>query len=498
VLGAILLSPLAAKAGDWNITPRISLAGIYSDNVDLEPDNEQTSYITEVSPGISVRGIAGRFQANIDYQMENFFSSQNNYSPNTNHQLVAGTTTELAKDLFFLDANARAGQTILDNSRTLSQDNYTDNRNRTDFITYTLSPYITPHFGTFADASLRYSYDDVLYRKGDASDSTTHRVGASINNGRWFSLLTWAGNYNYRKESRSGSASDVEYEEANGNARFRLTRYFSLVGEAGRTNDFFATNEGVDNGSYWSVGGFWQHSRYWSLEAQKGHNQKTATLGLFPTRRTELVINYRDRDVGRNPGEVWTGRFSHYTRRSSWSATYIEDTTTSQQRRLEEQGGFLLVDPVTGEPNPDPQPGDVVVNVPLGPTSTLTDEVEERKRGEGTVGFNTGKSGLRATIFYEQTRFLESLQEEETRGISGSWNWRFAPATSSILTGSWRRNTGNDRDDNDYWYVQALVQRQITTDLTGSLSYRHQREVSDDDDNDYEENSVIARLTATF
>jgi uncharacterized protein (PEP-CTERM system associated) len=469
-----LLSPLAVNAGDWDITPRISLAEIYTDNIDLEPDNETSAWITEISPGISVHGSGGRFEANIDYQMENFFSSENNYNVNTNHQLLANTTTELAKNLFFLDANARAGQAILDASGTLSRNNYTNDRNRTDFYSYSVSPYITPHFGAYADAILRYGYDRVVYSEGDASDSTTNRVEASIVNGRRFSLLSWGANYSYRDESRdSSSASDVTFERANGNARFRLTRYFSVVGQGGYTNDDFDTRDDLDDGSYWALGGFWQHSRFYSLEALTGNNLTTATLGLFPTRRTELVVNYRDRDVGTNPGEVWTGSFSHYTRRSSWSARHIEDTTTSQQQQLEDQDGFLLIDPITGEPNPNPQPGDVVVVAP---------------------------TGLRATIFYEQRRFLTSLEEEDSHGINGSWNWRFAPRTSSILTASWQRSTRDriNSSDSDYWYVQALIRRQIMTDLTGSLAYRFQRQDSDDDLNNYDENSLIARVTATF
>jgi uncharacterized protein (PEP-CTERM system associated) len=502
VLGCFSLLPMALHAGEWDITPSISLAQIYTDNVDLEPDNERDAYITEVSPGISLSGGGGRFTANIDYRMQNFFSSENNFSPNTNHQLNASTTTELARDLFFLDADSSAGQTLLDAGGTRSRDNFTDNRNRTTVWTYSVSPYLTPHFGEFADAILRYRTGGVIYSKGEASDSRIHNVSAGINSGRHFSTLTWGADYNYTKQNRdSSSASDVTYEEVSGNAQYRLTRYLRLDGNAGYTNDDFDSSDDFDNGTYWSVGAFYQRSRFWSAGATKGRNLTTATLGLFPTRRTALTIDYRDQDVGRrSTGETWTGTFSHTTRRSSWSATYIEDTTTSQERQLEDQGGFLLVDPVTGEPNPNPQPGDVVVEVPLGPTTSLTDEVQERKRGQGTVGFNTGKSGLRATVFYQKTRSLESLDEEETRGINGSWNFRLAPRTNSILSANWDRSTGNrnDRGDSDYWYVQASLRRQIRTNLNGSLTYRFQRQDSDDDDNDYDENSVIARLTATF
>jgi len=448
-----------------------------------------------------VHGSGGRFEANIDFQVENFFSSENDYKANTHPQLLANTTTELAKNLFFLDVDAQAGQAILDASGTLSRNNYTNDRNRTDFYSYSVSPYITPHFGAYADASLRYGYDKVIYSEGDISNSETNRVEANIVNGRKFSLLTWGANYSYRDENRdSSSASNVTFEEATGNARFRLTQHFSLVGQGGYTNDDFDTRRDFDNGSYWALGGFWQHSRFYSLEALTGNNLTTATLGLFPTRRTELVVNYRDRDVGTNPGPAWTGRFSHYTRRSSWSARHIEDTITSQQQQLEDQAGFLLIEPITGEPNPNPQPGDVVVVAPLGPTGSLTNEVIERKRSEATVGFNTGKTGLRATIFYEQRRFLSSLEEEDSRGINGSWNWRFAPRTSSILTGRWERTTRdrNINGDSDYWYLQMLIRRQFMTDLAGSLAYRFQRQDSDNDLNDYDENSLIARVTVTF
>lgn len=486
-------------AGEWDITSRLTVGEIFSDNVDLEPDNENSALITEVSPSISITGTGGRFRANIDYQMENFFSSRDNFSPNTSHQLNGTTRTEVASNFFFVEAGARAGQALLNVGDSVSRDNYTSNRNRTDFYSYSISPYITPHFGTYADGTLGYGYERTVYSKGDASDATTQRVDASIVNGRRFSLLSWAGNYSYSKESRSGSSPDVTYEQFSGNGRFRLTRYFSLVGQAGYTNDDFETSEDFDNGAYWSVGGFWQHSRFYSVEYTKGRDLETATLGLFPTRRTQLVIDYRDQDVGTNAGKTWSGRLSHYTRRSNWSASYSEDTTTSQQRLVEEQDGFLLIDPITGEPNPNPQPGDLVVAVPLGPTVSLTDEVQERKRGEATVGFKTGKSGLRASVFQEENRFLTSLQEEKTRGVNGSWNWRLAPRTNSILTASWERNTGSrNENDNDYWYIQAVVRRQISTGLSASLSYRFQKQDSDNDESSFEENSIRARLTATF
>ena len=67
------------------------------------------------------------------------------------------------------------------------------------------------------------------------------------------------------------------------------------------------------------------------------------------------------------------------------------------------------------EVNSDPQPGDVVVPVQTE-ISSLSDEVEERKRAYGTFAMNTGRSGLRVTIFNENREGLDSGVEEETRG----------------------------------------------------------------------------------
>ena len=99
--------------------------------------------------------------------------------------------------------------------------------------------------------------------------------------------------------------------------------------------------------------------------------------------------------------------------------------------------------------------------------------------------------------------FQESGEQDTTRGASGSWDWRFAPRTNWILTASWQRIERDDSvnsgaSDRDFWYIQPQLRRQIRRYLDGSLTYRFVRQDSEDDRNDYDENSVIARVTAYF
>jgi uncharacterized protein (PEP-CTERM system associated) len=216
-------------------------------------------------------------------------------------------------------------------------------------------------------------------------------------------------------------------------------------------------------------------------------------------------VNWRDRKVGLNPGSAWFGTFRHRTRRTTWSARYIEDTTTQQQTQLDE-GGFTFqgVDPLTGDSNPNPQPGDLVVIVPSGPITSLTNEVEERKRGSGSVGMKTGKTGLIFTVFREQRRFLTSLREEDTTGFSSSINRRVAPRTNAVLTGSWQRIEDDDPSgtrnigDRDFWYIDAQLRRQIRPRLDGMVGYSFTRQDSDREVDSYDENRLEARITAYF
>ena len=215
-----------------------------------------------------------------------------------------------------------------------------------------------------------------------------------------------------------------------------------------------------------------------------------------------MVVTYRDRQVGLNSGEVWSGSFNHYTRRTTWNAIYLEDTTTQQQQVLQDGGfTFLGVDPVTGEVNANPQPGDLIVVAPVGPVQSLTNEVVERKRASGTFGMKTGKTGLRVTVFDEKRRYLTSLREEDTKGISASLNRRLAPRTNGILSGTYQRikdnEDGGDLED-VYMYIRADVTRQMSRSIFGSVAYQLQRQDSNENSRDYTENRIEARLTKLF
>jgi len=508
ILCFFLSAATAIEAGEWDITPRLTLGAGYSDNIELK-SNGDGGVVGEITPGISVHGKSARLKANIDYQMQNVFFLGHSGDDSTYNQLNSSATAELSKNLLFVDASANAGQAIINANRSISVGNLNTSNNRSDYITYSVSPYLQSHLGGYADAKLRYRYSEVLYDSNGASNATINAVNANLASGRGriFKKLSWVADYNYLKQNSDNSSDngsigngDGTYKNTDGEARYALSKTFSLVGQAGYANNDYQTSDQIENGSYWGVGGNWQPSRFYSLQALTGKNLNTATIGLYPTRRTSLLVTYRDQKVGLPLGKTWTGSFNHRTRRTNWNARYSEEITTQQQLTSQTDVVFLGIDPITGEVNPNPKPGDLVVSLPTEVTS-LTNEVIKRKRASGSIGMKTGKSGLLFRVWDERREGQETLNEETTRGLSGTWNRRVAPRTNSVLTASWQRISDDqnaNNGDEDLWYLQAQLVRRISPKTQGTLELRHTEQSSGNDQSDYTENLIFARVTKTF
>jgi len=68
----IFLSPSLAGA-KWSLTPRVYVEGWYDDNIFLTERNEQTDFITTVSPGINLQYLTPTAEVNLDYEYQRFW-----------------------------------------------------------------------------------------------------------------------------------------------------------------------------------------------------------------------------------------------------------------------------------------------------------------------------------------------------------------------------------------------------------------------------------------
>lgn len=483
-------SPVGAAA--WQFSPYLDLAETYTDNVSLATDDERAEWVTEISPGFSLVGNGARTKLNLNYRLQNlFYGSEGSYS--SHHQLNANGNVEVARDFFFVDARSAITQQIIDPSVSSPVDNI-NTGNRATVITYGVSPYFKLRAGPYVEGEVRYSADQVVNESAATADALSTRYSARFNSGRAFTRLSWGMDY-FQEDMDRGQSFDTHRESASGAVRYRLLRSFNALARGGYENNDVPTARGTRNGSYWSLGGEWIANRYLTLSASKGKNYRDANIDFQPTVRTHLHVGYRNRTVGLNPGDVWSADLSHQTRRSTWRLSYLEDTTDIQTLQLADQQFFVVVDP-NGNLIVDPRTGLPLVLV--NNVFALTNEEFIRKRAQGSVNWNSGKSNLLVGVFNERREYQLSDRSEDVVGVDTAWTWRFKPRTSSLLGASWqRRNPPNTGAADDLWRVSLGLNRAVSTRTTTSIELRHtQRDVAGGPG--YDENRLMARLNMRF
>lgn len=503
LLGSVMLSVSTAAVAqdwdirdwgitDWDITPRLTIGETFTDNRDLDPPGEEEiDFVTRVSPGISARRQTGRLDFFLDYNMQNLLFARDGEFE-TNHQLLGRSTAELVKEHFFLDANASVRQVIISARERLPRDNISRTGNRTDAITYGLSPYWINDFAGYARAQARYRFDGVHVGEG-ASDSFRQSVTASLDSSRRFTILNWGLSYFYQQLSREGG-EDSTRQSASGQASYRLTDDWTLLARGGYEDHDLATFTDTEDGTYWSLGASWTPSRFISATALYGPDDKEYSLRLSPTRRTSLSVTRLERDVGIDPGVDWRGTLTHRTRYSTWSADYFEEVTSVQEVLLTDEP-FIIFEDAEGNEIIFDEQGNIISRDDL---FTLRDAEFERKRFQVSVGYRRGHSQFRTRAFLESREFEIDADDERSYGLSAGWTWRFAPRTRLILDGEWDRSEFEDDRQDDLWELRVGLARTFTPDVNATLQYRYARQDSSEPEQDYRENRITLLMNMVF
>lgn len=469
---AMLAAP-AVHAMDWNVKPSLNLSETYSDNITLAPrGKEQSEFITQINPGVSLTGDAPRLKLNLNYRMQNLFYAKDSSRNNIRHQLSANGTATLVEDTFFVDASSSIGQRLISGTGPVPLDNVSVTGNTTDVTTFRVSPYLRHNFGSTASTEMRYSYDTVNYQAG-GFNSASNTVSASLKSGPSFDQIPWGLTYHKQEISYGGAGtSGPKFEMATANVSYVLTRKFSLFAQGGEEWNRYAVAAAGQRpgGSFWSAGANWA-----------------------PTSRTSLQASYGKRYFG----TTYSFNLNHHTRRTSWQASYSQNVMSVRQLELERRF-FVIVDPATGNPFVDPVTGLpllLALNVP-----TLTNDVFIIKRLQGTVGYNPGRNSFTLTFFDQRFEFQNNPRVDESYGGQGSWSLRLAPNTQAITTAGWQRTDFGAplNRQNTFWNMGVGLSRTINPHLTGRVDYRYFTSDSSVAGTGYAENRIIASLNMTF
>lgn len=500
-----------AYAFDVKITPSVSTQEIYSDNINLsQPGTEKGAFVTEVSPGVSIIGRSARSTLNLNYRMQNLYNSGGNNGIKTANQLQYNSHNTFIQNRLFLDSNSSISQQNINNSQ-IANDNISGTGNSTNVSTFGISPYWTPHFGNYANGSLRLNFDTVTTgaSSNNNSSSSLNTISDTVslaeiiqlNSGSEFQRFKWNLSHNNTDNYRIGS-DDVKFQNTDAIVRTYLNKYFNVFARGGYSNNSFQSITDTNkNGFFYTLGGQWKPSQYYGIEAGAGNNSYV-TVDISPMQRLNWITTFRNNSIGLNSGKTWQTALNYRTRQSTWALTHDNDTTTVQQILLQQRiftvqdsSGNDIIDPVTS------QAVQRAINLP-----TLNDEVIVRKKWNFSVSFNTGKSTIGADAYNEDRVFQTSGDNQIVRGVGATWNWRFASKTSAYIRPLWQQTDRSANVKDERYDILIGVNRSITSRINGKLEFRHVNQSSDNNAitssfqplnsnvNNYQENRATASL----
>ncbi|MGR8920791.1 MAG: TIGR03016 family PEP-CTERM system-associated outer membrane protein, partial [Gammaproteobacteria bacterium] len=238
LLVLLLSAPAAALGGDWRLTPRFTVQETFTDNVAQTEVDPQDDFITELTPGISLRGRSRRLSSNVDYNFRRNIYANNPRLDDSNHQLQGRSDLEVIEDHVFVEANSTISQQLLNSQGFVSRNQRSRNGNRQDATRYEVSPRFRERFGSWATAEFRYSFDSVSFSAdpnnnaagvplaNPGNDTDQDEYSFDLNSGRKFARtpmsLTWD-----RRVNESGQGTDV-FESLRGRIGYNVNRLLQL------------------------------------------------------------------------------------------------------------------------------------------------------------------------------------------------------------------------------------------------------------------------------
>ena len=441
-------------AAEWQILPRIAVTTLYSDNIELAPeDSEEDEYVLQTSPGVRLRGIGNRAEFSVDYQLQNYTFSQDSNRNSTSHQLAALSTLELLDREFFLNASITFDQEIIDPRLPTNQANPLLVENYADRTITSLNPVYQHSFTQVADMDLSLAFTNTEY-EGELSDSDSIVFVGELDSGNRLGRLQWFAN-GYDEQVDYGGDAEVHFLLYQLGLRYALTAKWGVFGTAGYEDNDFGDDSELSEGDVWSMGFRYTPVERFLFEASTGERYFGTTytlLSRYQTETTRLEVEYVERP------DTSSGRIS--------------------------------------AANAQPDPAVPESNLFLGTRAFLSKLL--------TLTLNKRFGGSEINVFaYDDLRELPEDDnsggiDEHVRGYDSFWRWQFLPNTASNIAYGYREIEYIDGREDEVSISSVGVIHDLSrrTELTGE--YRFSEQESSDPGSGFVENAAWLRVSMEF
>ncbi|MEM7543571.1 MAG: TIGR03016 family PEP-CTERM system-associated outer membrane protein [Pseudomonadota bacterium] len=446
-------------AGDWEIIPRVALEERYTDNLTQTQTGQLSDFVTEMTPGLSVRGEGGRVELTLDYNFQRLLYADNGQFDQTNHQFDADGLAELYEDIIFVEVNSTVSQQSISNTLAFAENTSTPTGNRDDVIFYYLRPYFQHRLGNWADIETGFSFSSSASDSQAFGNRDETATDIEINSGPRLGFLILGLNWQ-SSEQTFGNDTENNLRRIDTTIGYVVNSKFTFDTSAGYERNDFSDGEQRTNIN-WSVGGTW-----------------------IPSPRTSVSGSYASRPFGK------TINFdaSYRIRRFTLELSHLEDLRTSNQL----QQNLQLVEQfnVFGQQFFDSFTSSSI-GTPLN-TASINSGVAVDRSTRLSAGFAGRRTDLTVRYFRNDREFNDTTPTELINTIDTVVNYRLSRRLQARLGFLWRRGEGGNNVDR-----RIRVDPEIRYDLGPNTDLRVRYEYSSGNGG-RNENSVALGLTYDF
>ena len=471
VIFTISAIPSVVHAEGWNIQPSIEARTGWSDNIEFEDDGEESGFVSQINPGISIEKPTGRLQVLLDYQLQNFYYHDGG-DLDTEQDLESIARYALIPDTFFINGFATATQVIVDNDQQISVDNFNDTGNTTDEYSFGFGPQWVQNIAGYAKADIGYLYSEQIFDEesdedgveGDIDNNDRQTFSASLSNiDQRSDRLDWVASYIDDKIDFEDSET-FDFTTYQLDLGYELTSRLELVGSYGYEDNDLGENAAFndDDGDFWTLGALASFGEYSSLEV----------------RRAERFF-----------GDFWLGTLLVGGPRLAVTATYEERADLSGI-------GDVDFNFDIGDNNLD------LLDTEVEASPDDRDSVSVAKSWDVAISYVVSKSTFVAEYSNSDQEFLDTTNTEMFENYALAWLWQISGQTSLLTRIEYQEDVSDDlgvETKTEFYDLDVEFRRALSPKTDFDVSYSYTDGKTDDLANeDFTANTISVGIIHRF
>ncbi|HEX7369042.1 MAG TPA: TIGR03016 family PEP-CTERM system-associated outer membrane protein [Rhodanobacteraceae bacterium] len=245
----------------------VTLGGMYTDNLRLSAQDQQSSWIAQVQPFVRAAWGGPRFSGIVDYALTGYAYT----AGPTHHQLTqnldANGSFAIVPQHFFIDGTATYQRATINNELPSNAGTYFLDNNRANVATASVSPWWTQQFGNVGTVTVRYTHGRVAYDvHGIPDQNSASLAGISdvTSDALQFNIVSpkdrrWGWNAGYTGQRlKPDHGTDLKFAVAKVGTWFQLNPSIRLLADAGKENKYLPDGTVKNLGAtFWDVGFDW-------------------------------------------------------------------------------------------------------------------------------------------------------------------------------------------------------------------------------------------------